>query len=198
MTTPTVAQLRRTLRQQRRQLTSYQRQVSAHSLCQYLLSYPIFQQAHHIGSYLAQQGEQDPAGLMQQTIDKQWYLPIVQERPTRQLYFAPYQSGDPLQFNQYHIPEPIVPRPQWVESQALDCLLVPLVAFNAQGWRLGMGGGYYDRTLAYQRQQPLAKPYLIGIAHRFQLVDSLPYNEWDIPLHAIATEQGIQQRVINP
>lgn len=197
MTMPTVAQLRQTLRQQRRQLSPHQRQVSAQSLCQHLLSCPIFQRARHIGSYLAQQGEQDPAGLMQQAIDKQWYLPIVQEHPRRQLYFAPYQPGDLLQPNQYRIPEPVIPRPQWVEPQALDCLLVPLVAFDEGGHRLGMGGGYYDRTLAYQRQQPLAPPYLIGIAHRFQLVDSLPHNEWDIPLHAIATEQGIQQRVIH-
>ena len=53
------------------------------------------------------------------------------------------------------------------------------------GNRLGMGGGYYDRALAYKRQFPKKPPYLIGVAHACQQVESLPVEAWDVPLDGV-------------
>ena len=67
---------------------------------------------------------------------------------------------------------------------------LPLVAFDERGNRLGMGGGFYDRTLAFSRR-PGQKPVLIGCAYAFQEIRMLPAESWDIPLQFIATEKGI-------
>jgi len=69
--------------------------------------------------------------------------------------------------------------------------LLPLVAFDQQGERLGMGGGYYDRTFEFLRRSGLNKPKLIGLAHDFQQVDAIPTEAWDVPLTAIVTNKGV-------
>ena len=76
-------------------------------------------------------------------------------------------------------------------THELDVILMPLVGFDNDGNRLGMGGGYYDRTLAYTRHA-IKKPVLIGVAHDLQRVDRLPYASWDIPLNAIVTPTCFQ------
>jgi 5-formyltetrahydrofolate cyclo-ligase len=79
-------------------------------------------------------------------------------------------------------------RPVWT----LDLILTPLVAFDDQGNRLGMGGGFYDRTLAYLgRRKHWKKPRLIGTAHAFQQVARLPHESWDVPLHGVVTEKAL-------
>ena len=71
----------------------------------------------------------------------------------------------------------------------LDLILLPLVGFDLKGNRLGMGGGYYDRTLSYLRHRRFwIKPRLVGVAHECQKVDSLIARPWDIPLDAVVTE----------
>lgn len=76
----------------------------------------------------------------------------------------------------------------------LDLIILPLVAFDLSGNRLGMGGGFYDRTLSFKHQRCHWKgPKLIGIAHELQRVDLLPVNDWDIPLDAVITEQKLYQ-----
>ena len=68
-----------------------------------------------------------------------------------------------------------------------DLIFLPLVAFNSQGQRLGMGGGYYDRTLKINHHTP----YLCGLAYSFQLNNDFISYDWDVPLNAVATEQEI-------
>jgi len=78
------------------------------------------------------------------------------------------------------------------KPHALDLILLPLVAFDKSGHRLGMGGGYYDRTLAFLAHRRLwRKPHLLGTAYQFQQLETLPTQPWDIPLDGIATEQGV-------
>lgn len=186
----TPANIRQIMRAKRMQLSPQQQQHASQQACAKILHHPRFQQAQLIGSYLATQGEQNPAPLWPLAPQKHWFLPIVQETPCRQLQFAPYQPGDTLTPNIYRIPEPVVPKEYWVSVQQLDCLIVPLVAFDAQGYRLGMGGGYYDRTLAYLQQYPTAKPYRIGLGYAFQYIEKLPHQPWDIPLQTIITENS--------
>lgn len=97
--------------------------------------------------------------------------------------------------NIYGIPEPALRnnrlRPPW----ALDLLLVPLVGFDPECNRLGMGGGFYDRSLAYlARRLHWRRPTLIGIAHEIQKVDRLDTQPWDIPLDMVATEARVYRR----
>jgi len=136
----------------------------------------------------------DLAPVMEQiwSMGKCCYLPVIRPLGHNRLDFVSYRGHDPLVQNCYGIPEPRNrnhPLPPW----ALDLLLLPLVAFDRSGNRLGMGGGYYDRTLAYLRwRERWQTPRLLGIAYRFQEVDAIATKKWDIPLDGIVTEAEIQ------
>lgn len=81
-----------------------------------------------------------------------------------------------------------------MNARWLDFLVVPLVGFDDQGRRLGMGGGYYDATLAFLRRRRIwHKPYLIGLAFECQRVAEIPSEPWDIRLNAILTEKGLSR-----
>jgi len=181
--------LRRTLRAQRQALSPEQQRQASARLAKHLRQNLNIHKARRIGLYLAADGELDPLpglqGLRQR--HSRWCLPALSRTHRQQLEFVPWQPGDPLYPNLYGIGEPDLrqhkPLPLW----SLDLLLMPLVAFDANGNRLGMGGGFYDRTLANLRGKA-GKPLLIGVAHRFQQVESLPAAAWDWPLDGIVTD----------
>ena len=93
--------------------------------------------------------------------------------------------------NQYGILEPKLDVRNIINVTELDIIFTPLVAFDEKGNRMGMGGGFYDRTLAKWHHafatQPLATPYPIGLAHNCQKVDNIPTQAWDVPLPEIIT-----------
>lgn len=108
------------------------------------------------------------------------------------LSFIEYNKTTKFQYNKYNIPEPIASNDSsFINPQQLDVVFVPLVAFTKLGQRLGMGGGYYDRTFAFLANSSnniLEKPLLIGVAYDFQCLDYLPHQDWDIKLYGIATQ----------
>lgn len=183
-------QLRQVMRRLRRALGQRQRQQAASALCRHLLGSAEFRYSRHIAFYLANDGEIDLQPLLHRAwaMGKHCYLPVLGLH--KRLWFAPYGADTPLRPNQFHIPEPEL---QWSAMRRLngiDLVLMPLVAFDMQGNRLGMGGGFYDRTLAYLLQRKhWQKPRLIGTAHEFQQVKQLPSAPWDIPLHGVATDK---------
>ncbi len=184
--------LRRRLRARRRALSEAERFRRARAVCALLARRPEFQRARRVALYLANDGEVDLAPL----IDRLWrrglpaYLPVLRPLHARPLAFVPYRPGTLLVANRYGIPEPRAPRAQALAAPALDLVLVPLVAFDAEGRRLGMGGGYYDRTFAFLRQRRhWRRPRLVGVAYDFQEVAALPAEPWDVPLHAVVTER---------
>lgn len=81
-------------------------------------------------------------------------------------------------------------QPRFVGNKA-RCGFLPLVAFDAKGRRLGMGGGFYDRAFAFKNKYKRLGPMLIGLAHSIQEVESLDVEHWDIPLDAIVTEKKV-------
>lgn len=106
------------------------------------------------------------------------------------LWFSEYRSGDRLIHNRYGIIEPDIRRRKPVAAWGLDLVLVPLVAFDKTGNRIGMGGGFYDRTFAYLISgNTWYKPKLIGVAHELQQLNSIQPNPWDVPLDGIVTER---------
>jgi 5-formyltetrahydrofolate cyclo-ligase len=188
------SELRREIRAQRHQLSQQALYLHSLQLQRLAANYAPFRHSRRIAFYLASQGEIDPGLLMQQALKagKQAYLPVLRQRPEHGLWFAPYRTGDPLYNNRYLIPEPAIHRCRPVMPWAIDLIFMPLVAFDEYGNRLGMGGGYYDRTLAFKRlRRHWRGPKLIGLAHELQRVDQLPTEPWDIPMDAVITEQNI-------
>lgn len=120
--------------------------------------------------------------------EKMCYLPVLQT--TDQLEFRLYKNPQSLNINRYGIPEPQIKCPS-IDKLALHLVLVPLVAFDESGNRIGMGGGYYDRTFAAMRKYPARGPVLMGLAHACQQVDAIESDAWDIPMHYIATDEKI-------
>lgn len=190
-------QLRKHIRQQRRALTPQQRHRLATQLSRKLSSHSLFHNARRIAVYLPNDGEMDLHPLIKVASQrgKQCYLPVISQMSHNRLWFAPYEAGQKLRPNIYGIPEPANGKWQGRSPIGLDLILMPLVGFDENGNRLGMGGGYYDRTLAYlNRRQHWRRPLLLGVAYEFQKVESLKAESWDIPLHGVITESNIYLR----
>lgn len=120
---------------------------------------------------------------------KACYLPVTANRPAQPLRFAKLDGKHAVTRNRYGIIEPHAKR--LLNARWLDVLMVPLVGFDSQGHRLGMGGGYYDATLAFMRHRKIWRhPYLIGLAFECQRIRQIPTESWDIRLNAVLTEKG--------
>jgi 5-formyltetrahydrofolate cyclo-ligase len=119
------------------------------------------------------------------------FLPVIMSPFLNHLRFAPYPDSCAFRRNRFGIPEPIVERWQLIGASGLDAVLMPLVGFDAAGTRIGMGGGFYDRTLAFRLHRAhWRKPVLIGVAFEVQRAPSLVRNPWDVPLDHVVTEAG--------
>lgn len=105
------------------------------------------------------------------------------------LRFAPWRTGETLVPNRFGIPEPDVPEGALIDAGRMSMVVAPLVGFDARGNRLGMGGGWYDRSFAFRRTSP-APPYLVGAAFALQQVDALAAEAWDISLDAVCTNSS--------
>jgi 5-formyltetrahydrofolate cyclo-ligase len=151
---------------------------------------PFYAQANQLAFYQAMKGEVDLTPLLTHALSlgKKCYLPCITKEDST-LHFRLYDSTQPLEKNHYGIYEPLAHHSS-CNPEDLDVIFVPLVAFDSQGNRLGMGAGYYDRTFAFLLHNPTPKPWFIGIAHALQHAPHIASEEWDVPLHAIVTETG--------
>ena len=184
--------IRQHMRKQRSKLSKGEQKLAALALKKQLLRHPVFIRSQRIAFYLANDNEIDPMPLLQAAwaMGKQCYLPVIHPFKSGHLLFSRYRKHDKLIKNRYGIAEPRIRSQDQLKSSALDLVLTPLVAFDNQGNRLGMGGGYYDRTFSFIRQYNAQKPRLIGLAHHLQKVEKLPIESWDVPLTMIATDHG--------
>ncbi len=187
------AYIRQLKRAQRQTLANGLQLKHSHALCQHISRQKHYRNSNRIACYIANDGEIDPNPLIEHAwfTNKKVYLPILSPLKNS-LYFAPYEAGRRLKLNRYNIPEPVCQPSEWLRASQLDLLLLPLVAFDANGNRIGMGGGFYDRTLAYlQHRRYWRKPILAGLAHEIQKVGQLKTQSWDIPLDYIITEKQV-------
>jgi 5-formyltetrahydrofolate cyclo-ligase len=186
-------ELRLELRQRRRALSPQQQQLAAEHLCKRIARQPIFLRSKRIALYLPNDGEIDPTPLLHAALQrgKACYLPVLKPGPENRLWFVRFDEHTRMEPNRYGIPEPKADPRNRVRAENLDMVLMPLVGFDAEGNRMGMGGGFYDRTFAFKHQTQNHRPYLLGLAHSCQQVDKLDTEHWDIPLHSIATESQI-------
>lgn len=181
--------LRQHLRSKRRALSRSQQAQSAQKVAIRVAKHPWFKQAQKMAFYWPADGELDPRPLLKLALKmgKHCYLPIIQAN--KSLLFAPYSTASKLQLNRFNIPEPLHRKQALIPSKQLDLIFMPLVGFDDVGNRLGMGGGFYDRSLASNSWGPKTKlPRKIGLAHSVQEVGRLQSERWDVPLLACVTE----------
>ncbi|MGL4734883.1 MAG: 5-formyltetrahydrofolate cyclo-ligase [Enterovibrio sp.] len=184
------AQLRTIFRQKRQQLTADEQQQAQQLLLERFRVHPQVQSSSHIALYMAQNGEIATHALIHDCWQqgKQVYLPVAHPFAAGELLFLRYTPDTPLQKSRWGMLQPKLDVRAVRPICQLELLVLPLVAFDAQGNRLGMGGGFYDRTLAsLKNHSHLAQPHLLGVAHDCQLARHLPTERWDQPLPEILT-----------
>lgn len=189
--------LRATIRKRRSLLDPAWCSDSSARICEHLANTWLYRRARRIAFYFAQGNEANLEQLMHDAwaSGKQVYLPILGLRYSGQLWFVPCQVDTPVYQNRFGIDEPVhASHERRTPLRSLDLILMPLVAFDQQGNRLGMGGGFYDKTLAGLNAscQVWSRPRRIGIAYSLQGVDAIPGEHWDVPLDGVATECGLQ------
>lgn len=179
-------QLRLQMRRARRQLSSRQHQQAALRLKRQLNQTPSFKFAKRIALYLPNDGEVETQLVIEQAWrdGKEVYLPVLDPIRKGFLWFIEYKADSRMIKNRFGIAEPDPKFNKRIQPQFLHAVGLPLVAFDAQGNRLGMGGGFYDRTFEFCRAEGI-KPKLFGLAHRCQEAENLPTESWDIQLSAI-------------
>ncbi len=189
--------LRQTLRQRRRALDAREQVQASEALARNLLLHPDLRRARHLAVYLPNDGEIDPYTFVRfgQRRGMMFYLPVLHPIYPGRLVFASFDDSTPLIKNRFGIPEPEFGRCKTRPAWAMDAVLFPLVGFDEQGGRLGMGGGFYDRTFEFTRHRPRPAPKMIGLAHECQKSDAIPMQSWDIPLHSVVTDQRIYRKL---
>lgn len=182
--------LRKQLKRQRAALSvGEQKQHSALAIKR-LQHSNVFRSAKNIAIYLPVRGEMDPTRLTHSGRRSQnFYLPVLSLYKPHGLVFVRWDKTTRFRQNRFRIPEPLIKRNQLKSPRQMDLVVMPLLAFDEQGSRLGMGGGYYDRSFAFKKTAGRQKkPLLLGFAYQFQQVSRLPRQAWDVPLDAIVTD----------
>ena len=183
------SRLRRELRERRRAIPAIERIAAADSLARHLLDLPFMPASGHVAGYWAMDGEialhawqlRLPSSLI-------YCLPVLGD--DERLRFARWRPGDPLVSNRFGIPEPDVAPSSLLEPEQMALVVVPLVGFDRRGQRLGMGGGWYDRSFAFRHLRP-PPPWLVGVGVATQQVDVLPAEPWDVAMDAVCSEQAL-------
>lgn len=189
-------QLRQTLRTRRDAQSFEACQHDSLVICEQLIRSKTFRSARRIACYFAHGKEVDLTVMMLSAwqAHKQIFLPVLASFPKGHLWWLPYEMDTPLYENRFGIPEPQhTRRARTTKLRSLDLILMPLVGFDAHGHRIGMGGGFYDRSLAQLTQTSMNWhcPLRIGVAFSWQEVARIPVQPWDIPLDGVVTEHGL-------
>lgn len=176
--------LRRQLRQSRRDMDVPTRLDAADHLARRLLSLPQAPRSGFVAGYWAGDGEIALHRWQTALAPALTYcLPMLAGTI---LKFAPWRPGQALTTNRYGIPEPDIAIDDALDATELALVVTPLVGFDDRCRRLGMGGGWYDRSFTFRLGQP-APPLLVGAAFDCQQVPTLPSADWDVPLDAVCT-----------
>ncbi len=186
------ASIRQHMRHKRAQLSPQQQLQAARALSQIVFTQPWFQRAQNLALYLANDGEMDPVVIMEKARyrGKHILLPSLHPAKSGHLCFA--KDTGPMIQNKFGICEPDPKRNSLMAAKQLDVVFMPLVAFDASGGRLGMGGGYYDRTFSHLRYRKYwMHPRLVGLAYEFQSVETVASAAWDVRAWRIATDRNM-------
>lgn len=186
------AALRRELRARRAALTPRERLAAAEGVVAQLERVPEFLTDRRIAGYWAVDGELPLLGLMPglRARGQQYHLPVL--GADRRLRFAPWRPGVEIAPNRHGIPEPVCAEADRLAPAEVDLVLVPLLGFDRRGWRLGFGGGWYDRSFDFLRgRAQVGRPVLVGVGYALQEVDAIEAMPWDVRLDYVATEREL-------
>ena len=185
--------MRRELRIKRNKLTSLEQKKSADILARLIHNEQLLNNVKNIGIYLENDGEIGTSQLLKMALESNisCFLPVLESSTQNNLCFVRYDNDTPLHKNKFGILEPSLNEKNSIDPVKLDVIFLPVVGFDRSGSRLGMGGGYYDRALAFTKVSKLDKPKLVGLAHSIQEIKSINRQVWDIPINFIATEKEI-------
>lgn len=185
-------ELRTRMRERRTALPPVERIAAARGVGEQLETLPEFLTDLRIGAYWAVRGELPLSHALPPLFRRGQivFLPVLAAE--RRLRFAPWLPGQDLAANRYGIPEPEQNAASAVDPHALDLVLVPMLAFDRRGHRLGSGGGWYDRSFAFLQDRPRpANTVLVGVGYAFQEVPMLPVEAHDVRLDFIVTEREL-------
>jgi 5-formyltetrahydrofolate cyclo-ligase len=179
---PSPDELRATVRAARRALGDAERRRAQAAIVDRLLSLDELRRAGRVGWYLATDGEVDPIGAVDalRARGTQLWLPVVGAE--RSMRFAPWHRDAAMRPNRYGSVAPAGADPRAEGADELDAVVVPCVAVDESGHRVGFGAGYYDRALAG------TGAVRIGVAFELQVVAQLTPAPWDVPLDVVVTE----------
>jgi len=187
--------IRKLMRQRRNSLSENEQKRAGLQLCEQIKQ--IIKPNDIVALYLDNDGEVSTAPTISYLQEHKitTLLPVMHSFNKGYLNFQTYlctKSTDKTVMvkNHFDILEPKLNAQQTYSLPQIDYIFMPLVAFDKQGNRLGMGGGFYDRTLSKIAELEFS-PKLIGLSHDCQQVDALPYQDWDIPLDLIITPNKI-------
>jgi len=159
------------------------RQKASLMICKHIEAWPVFHETKVILAYLPMRGEVNLEPLLARHPDKSWLVPRIVDKGN--MLFHPY---DPNRLMRHPFgmlePDPTLPI---VPANQVNLVLVPGLAYDLHGWRLGYGGGFYDRFLS---EQPTC--IRLGVTYQALVLTDLPHQEYDIPVQYIGTEDGIK------
>ena len=183
-------ELRQRNRKRRAELDGAAQANAASALTRRLVDLPEYQLARRVAAYFAVNGEIGLQPLIEDALaaGKQVYLPNLDRQSLR---FSPYFLAQKMRINRFRLPEPDVDESEMLQPQALDLVLAPLVVFDDDGNRIGMGGGFYDRSFSFRNRPGIEKPVLIGVAHELQRVEQIIPQEWDVRLDLVVTDRAV-------
>jgi 5-formyltetrahydrofolate cyclo-ligase len=182
-------QLRQQNRKLRAQLDEDELERAAAAICVRICGLAEYQTAQHIAAYFAVNGEIGLTPLIDHALSegKNIYLPNLDQKALR---FSPYYHAQKMRINRFNLPEPDVADDEMLAPAELDLVLAPLVVFDTNGNRIGMGGGFYDRSFAFRKEPDSKIPILIGVAHEMQKVEQLVPEDWDVSLDMVVTDNA--------
>lgn len=187
-------EIRRAMRAARRSLTREQRTDAARQFAQVVSRARLLRPGMHVAIYHAYGHEADASKVIELARRRGCtvYLPVITHFRHSRMEFLRFDAHEKLLLNRFGIAEPDRIGANRIAARHLDLILLPLVAFDTDGWRLGSGAGFYDRRLSHLRIGRLwRRPKLVGIAYDFQKVGRLEPHRWDIPLDAIVTDRRL-------
>lgn len=187
--------LRQRLRQSRRALSTRQQTLASARVFHRISGQRYFRGAKRIAFYLASDGEIDPLLLLATALERgqHCYLPCIHPFNANRLLFVRYRQGDPLVRHRWGMLEPVLRKRALVSARTLNLAFVPLVGFDKERNRLGMGKGFYDRCFAFRTRAAKRCPQLIGLGHECQRVEALESNSWDVRMDKIVSDYETYQ-----
>lgn len=178
---------KKTLRQELRQLsrevlTDPLREAGSRSIVAQLSAHPLWKKARRVALYSALPDEPSLRALIEGTTDKELFLPRVLDGET--MAFYPYIGSHALeQSGSFGIWEPKLEEAEPVDPRTLDLIIIPALAYDASGYRLGRGKGYYDRYLA------TCPAHRLGVTFGLRRIKELPHEPWDLPVEEVLYPQ---------